>query len=348
MARIRSAKPDYWTDPLMCSLPRDIRSTFKGIWEVCADDHGRFLADARIIKGDVWPLDDDISLKKIEAWLNVLADSGRIQLYFVHGVRYGFVRNWLKHQRVSHPSPSRFPEPPSENLRSHSGAIPESLASDSVLSGAERRGVERNRSGAEEIGRAAIREDTEEPLPRVVLPAKADAFLNMFYPARGEAERERRLNVRKQLYETIDPLHPGPKIRGGMRCKARSTKHLEDCLDAVMKDPPMDGDMAIVFVLKKLTDRPKGPSPAEVASDSDKAAIAREDQYHAALRSAGIEWAKQHPQEYDEIRAAVDAEFSKSLGSAFGRMARDSALAQRCGVAAGFPDFDSWSREIAA
>lgn len=350
MARIRSAKPDFWSDPLMCSLQRDVRFTYKGLWEVCADDHGRFLADARVIKGAVWPMDDDIKLGKIEQWLQLLAEKDRIQLYIVHGVRYGFIRKWLDHQRVSHPKDSRHPAPPTDDFPKPSGGLPETIATDSVQSGADRIREELNRSGAEEIGRVAVREDLDEdpPPPRVVLPRKAEEFLSMFYPALGDRQRDRYLNVKRQLYDALDPKHPGVKIRGGARAHARSPQHFEECAAAVMKDPPMDRDMAIVFLLKKLTDPPKGPSAAEVAAERQQAVSRREEQYHTAMRQAGVVWAKEHPDDYERIRAEVDAQFRESSGSLIGKMARESALAQRCGRAAGFPDFATWDQGAAA
>jgi hypothetical protein len=342
MARIRSAKPDYWTDPLMCSLSRDIRFTFKGLWEVCADDHGRFLADSRVIKGAVWPLDDDISLRKLESWLKVLAERERIVLYEEHGVRYGHIRNWLKHQRVSHASPSRYPDPPGEQS---SGNPPETLRRDSVLSGAERNREDIERSGAEEISRAAVREDLADDhvKPRVVLPPEATEFLAMFYePALTEPQRERYRAVQAQLYDVIDPKHPGPKIRGGTRVKARSITHLVDVIKTVMRDPPNDRDVAIVFVLKKLTDPAKGPSESEKRARADTDLIKLEEQYHAELRGAALRWANDvtNVDEYQRVVRQVDQEFPGD--SAFVRNTRDSALTQRCGTMAGFPSFDGW------
>jgi hypothetical protein len=189
--------------------------------------------------------------------------------------------------------------------------------------------------------------DDEPTTPRVVLPRKADDFLAMFYPARGERERARYQNVKAQLYDVLDPQHPGPKIRGGTRVKARSPDHLEEAMAAVMKDPPMDRDMAIVFVLKRLTNPPKGPTNAEVASAEDKALNAEQERYYAARKSAGIRWAKDHPDEYQKIVNVVEAEFRESGGSLIGRLAKQAALAQKCGDACGFPDFDTWKTEAA-
>jgi hypothetical protein len=139
MARIRSSKPEWWTSAKWCRLPRDLRATYKGIWEVMCDDEGRFLADPRQVKADVWPLDDDITPKKLAAWLPkigavavTLDDGARSQaivFYDVEGVRYGYVAGFVKHQKISHKTPSKLPPPP-EPRRKRSGTAPETLPPD--------------------------------------------------------------------------------------------------------------------------------------------------------------------------------------------------------------------------
>lgn len=98
------------------------------------DDEGRFLADPRQVKADVWPLDDDITPKKLAAWLPKLAEVTvtseegvkvpAVVLYEVDGVKYGFLPGFVKHQKISHPTPSTLPKPPSI-VRNDSGAPPE-------------------------------------------------------------------------------------------------------------------------------------------------------------------------------------------------------------------------------
>jgi hypothetical protein len=119
-----------------------------------ADDEGRFQADARLIKGDVWPLDDDISMKKIEKWLQLLTGVtvtvGRkrlpaIILYVVDGVRYGFMPGFVKHQKISHPTPSKLPAPP-DSLLKDSGKAPEPLRPDVDVDVELDRDVERIRN----------------------------------------------------------------------------------------------------------------------------------------------------------------------------------------------------------
>ena len=61
MARIRSLKPEFWTDEeLACQLTRDERFLYLGLWNL-ADEHSRLRGDPRYIKGQLFPYDDDIT-----------------------------------------------------------------------------------------------------------------------------------------------------------------------------------------------------------------------------------------------------------------------------------------------
>lgn len=175
------------------------------------------------------------------------------------------------------------------------------------------------------------------------LPEEAKTLLNRFYefPAMTTAHRDRYRNVAMQLVDALDPNHAGPKIRGGQRVKARSREHLADACRAVIKDPPMDRDMAIVFVLKKLLDPDKGPSVTEVAKRNEALERQLEDRYHSAAKQAGIEWAKDHPAEYQPILTAVERNY-QGKGGSIANMAKQSELTQRCAKAAGFPPFEEW------
>lgn len=175
------------------------------------------------------------------------------------------------------------------------------------------------------------------------LPVEARRLLRTFYefPAMTGKQRERYRNVAMQLVDALDPAHPGPKIRGGQRVKARSKAHLADVCNAVMRDPPNDRDFAVVFVLKKLTDPEKGPSVTELAQRNEQAEHQLEDQYHAAAQRAGIAWAQEHPDKYQPILAEVEARY-RGKGGSIVTMARTAELTQKCAKAAGFPTFDQW------
>lgn len=111
MARIRTIKPEFFRSRSLAKCSRDARTTFQGLWAE-ADDAGRGIADARILKGSIWPLDDDLGHEDVERHLHELADTGHIKFYEVDGERYYLIINWEKHQAAAyrrgepvHPAP---------------------------------------------------------------------------------------------------------------------------------------------------------------------------------------------------------------------------------------------------
>jgi len=110
MPRIRSIKPGFFKSEDVSVLPFRARLTWIGLWTHC-DDAGRAKDNVRLIKGDVWPL-DDVSLKDIEDDLVTLAEHGRIVRYEVDGQRYLEITNWSVHQRINRATESRLPAPP--------------------------------------------------------------------------------------------------------------------------------------------------------------------------------------------------------------------------------------------
>jgi hypothetical protein len=63
----------------------------------------------RELAGFAFPLDDDLPNSEIERAMQLLATSGRLQLYDVSGVRHFQILHWLDHQKIDRPSPSKFP-----------------------------------------------------------------------------------------------------------------------------------------------------------------------------------------------------------------------------------------------
>jgi len=124
MARIRTIKPDAFTSDSLTSVSVAARWTFAGLWTY-ADDYGRARDDLRLIKAALFVLDDTVSLQTLETYLKEL-ETDHICRYVVDGKRYLHMPTWSSHQRVSHPTDSRFPPCP-EHLRSDSRTAPESL-----------------------------------------------------------------------------------------------------------------------------------------------------------------------------------------------------------------------------
>lgn len=119
MARIRSIKPEFATSDAIAALSIPARLHFALLWTY-SDDSGRGVDNPRLIKAACWPLDDDMTPKKVEALQDELAAKGRIVRYEVAGKRYYEVANWSEHQKPQHPKPSVLPPAPE---RSHEGLM---------------------------------------------------------------------------------------------------------------------------------------------------------------------------------------------------------------------------------
>jgi hypothetical protein len=316
----------------MCTLPRLVRWTFKGLWEVCADDSGRFLADARVIKGQLWPLDDDISAKKIETYLTQLEACGRIRLYVVARVRYGVVVNFLRHQKISHPTPSKLPDPPEmpnddfgngsrispESPKgdggSDSGNPPETLQRDSrAIPERFRPDLERDvdfdleRSGSGSGGgfrksaAAAPSRSREKngPIDRRLPPAALDLLAKMPAARRPDGEQ--------QLWDALEHSD-GAKIRRGVYARAQSPAHLEHACRHVLKQLPRDPGLSVLWVLNKLlepwveTDA-QGRTVTEAAAYNGKLERAADERDRRQRLADAEEWVAAHPDEWAELEA---------------------------------------------
>lgn len=133
MSRIRTIKPELFSSLSAKKLTMGARWLFAAL--LCeADDEGRMLASARKIAGNVFPHEDTVTELDVAGWLNELEAIDRlIERYEVGGVRYLRITNFRKHQRISHPTPSRIPPPPEhppESLAKSSGEVPERLGKD--------------------------------------------------------------------------------------------------------------------------------------------------------------------------------------------------------------------------
>lgn len=96
-----------------------------------ADDAGRGDARPAIIKGRVFPFRERLSIKDIDAALQVLAAKGCVSLYTVDGKPYFLFPGWVKHQRVRDCKP-KYPEPAENHIppqfAASCGELPQSAA----------------------------------------------------------------------------------------------------------------------------------------------------------------------------------------------------------------------------
>jgi len=116
MARIRTLKPEFFRSRSLAGCSREARLTFQGLW--CeADDFGRGIADPRILKGAIWPLDDDITWKRVEKLLDELAASGHIRLYVSGGELFYDIPSWEEHQAAAYRRGNAIHPEPDEHAR---------------------------------------------------------------------------------------------------------------------------------------------------------------------------------------------------------------------------------------
>lgn len=107
MARIRTIKPDFWTDEKIVKLSPLARLLFIGLWNF-VDDEGRMEFSLLGMKLKILPLEStDCSGEFGEIRGNEL-----ITQYEVNGKSYICVNGFEKHQKIDKRSLSRLPAPP--------------------------------------------------------------------------------------------------------------------------------------------------------------------------------------------------------------------------------------------
>lgn len=126
MARIRSIKPEFWTSETIARLDLLDRLLFIGLWNY-ADDEGRGKDNPALVRATVFPLDESVTLQRVHEGLRSLQSAGLIVRYMHDGKNVLAITNWLEHQRVSHPTPSKFPAP--DQAQEYVENPPEDLAS---------------------------------------------------------------------------------------------------------------------------------------------------------------------------------------------------------------------------
>ena len=108
MPRIRTLKPECRTHRKVGRLSdRAFRLWVGMILE--ADDAGRLVADAGELRLLVFGYHPKVTDADIDKSLEVLARPRLIRLYTVESIRYADFPDWLDHQRIDRPTPSRLP-----------------------------------------------------------------------------------------------------------------------------------------------------------------------------------------------------------------------------------------------
>lgn len=119
MARIRSVKPELRKSLTVGAWPREVRLAWIYLFGYL-DDEGRGHDDLRLIAAECWPLDRDVTERKLDRWLSLMAEKPEhadgeepaLCRYEWAGRRYLHAVKWSQHQRINRPQPSRIPPCP--------------------------------------------------------------------------------------------------------------------------------------------------------------------------------------------------------------------------------------------
>ena len=110
MARIRTIKPEFWSDDTITECSLSARLLFIGIWNF-ADDAGNLDRSSKQIKARVFPNDN----VDCEPLLQELLQHGLLTEYSVNDRKYLHIPGFSEHQVINRPSKPVVPQPPQKS-----------------------------------------------------------------------------------------------------------------------------------------------------------------------------------------------------------------------------------------
>lgn len=179
MARLRTIKPEYWTDERVGECSVSARLLFVATWNF-ADDHGGLDRSAKQLKAQAFPYDQ----VDCEPLIQELLHAGLLIEYEAGGKKYLHIKGFGTHQKVEKPARPRVPvyeentTPPRVLPESSPRSSGSSLGSSSFGSGIEREA----RAGVVDYGtgltgmsaqQADTLEEWRRSVPEVNQPAMA-------------------------------------------------------------------------------------------------------------------------------------------------------------------------------
>lgn len=156
MARIRTIKPEFWESESIAKLSFKARLLFICIWNN-ADDKGRFRWNATYLLNKAF-MYDNLNNEEGNLLMNELVASDLVVPYESGNCSYAYVKNWVKHQTINRPQPSKFPDPEEfkhnndivneDSLNNHEQFSDNSLNNHGTFTvGREGKGIGKERSG---------------------------------------------------------------------------------------------------------------------------------------------------------------------------------------------------------
>ena len=112
MARIRTIKPEFWTNEKILSIAPLTRLLFIGMWNF-ADDYGRMDFAPITIKARIFPT-DPTTAADVRDMLNELCSHDLITIYSAKDKEYIEITGW-DHQKIDKRQASKIPAPFAED-----------------------------------------------------------------------------------------------------------------------------------------------------------------------------------------------------------------------------------------
>lgn len=106
MSRIRTIKPEFWTNERVVECSTNARLLFVGLWNFC-DDCGNHPLSEKTVKGSIFPC-DNFTTDDIRRMLDELSTNGLIEFYSFENKGYLNVIGW-EHQKIDRPQKPRYP-----------------------------------------------------------------------------------------------------------------------------------------------------------------------------------------------------------------------------------------------
>lgn len=218
MAHDRMMRASLRHSEVVNSWPIPLRYFWTQLWGYC-DDWGRGRYDARLIKADAFPLDDEINAALVGRWMQAIEMSGLIVPYEVSDRLYFFCPGWDDSQSIRYKKKSDIPEP-SAALRKAAEKSAEFGNSALQIEGEIEREVEGGKASA----------DAEPPLFCLSHPNGSTTSCGPCADARRRHQQWER-NMQPAFKPTVSgviteddcAIHPYYPARGCQRCAEEAT-----------------------------------------------------------------------------------------------------------------------------
>lgn len=108
MSRRRIIDPDYFLDEEVSSVSPLARILYVGLWTICDDNYATLPYREQWIKVQILPYENKADVSKL---LDELIEIGKVIPFKASdGLKYLYLKNFHKHQRIDKPSKPKYPE----------------------------------------------------------------------------------------------------------------------------------------------------------------------------------------------------------------------------------------------